>query len=49
MSKKENISIIERRKRESESVYLETDKEGIYLIVKVTTNSTGVKYTKLGL
>jgi len=39
--KKEGISIIKKGKKESEGVYKGTAKEGIYMTVKVTTDSTG--------
>ena len=38
----ESIPIVEREKRRGEGVHPGVAKEGIYLAIKVTSNSTGV-------
>jgi len=37
-----DLYLVQKRKRRSEEVYLGANKKGVYLTVKVTTNSTGV-------
>jgi len=37
--KRESVSLVQRRERRSERVYLRADKEGIYKTVKITTNN----------
>ena len=46
--KRENQFFAQKRKRRSKRVYLEEDKEGIYLTIKVTTNCTSVLYRDEG-
>ena len=40
--KRENISLIQRRERESKKVYLRANKKGVYLTIKVATNYVSV-------
>jgi len=42
------LFLVQRGKRGSEGVYSGTDKEGIYLTIKVTTNCTSVLCRKEG-
>jgi len=44
----ESVSVVERRKRGGKGVYLRTAKEGVYLTIKVTTDSTGIFCGKEG-
>ena len=46
--KGESISIVEERKRESKGVCLRAAKEGIYLTIQVTIDSTGIFCKKEG-
>ena len=46
--KGEGVSIIQGGKRRGQRVHKEVAKEGIYLAIKVTTNSTGILCRKEG-
>ena len=46
--KGKGLPVVKRRKRGGKGIYLGTVEEGIYLAVKVTTNSTSVFYRKKG-
>ena len=43
---KESLSLVQRSERRSEKVYLKVDEKGIYQIVKVITDGTGILYRK---
>ena len=45
---RKSLSLVQRRKRESEGIYSEADKKEIYLIIKVTTNYAGIFCRKKG-
>jgi len=40
--KRESLSLVQRRKRESKEVYSGADEKGIYLTVRVTTDYAGI-------
>jgi len=40
--KRESLSLVQRRERRSKRVHLETDKEGVYSTVKVTTDCADI-------
>jgi len=40
--KRESLSLVQRRERRSKRVYLEIDKEVVYLTVKVTIDCAGI-------
>ena len=48
IKKGKGLPIIERRKREGKRIYLAVVEGGIYLAVKVTTNSASIFYGKEG-
>ena len=40
--KRESLSIVQKKERRSEEVYLEADEEGIYLTIKFTIDCTSI-------
>ena len=44
----ESVSVVKRRKREGKGVYLRTTEEGVYLTIKVTTDSASILCGKEG-
>ena len=46
--KRENLSLVQRRERESKRVYLEIGEKVIYSTIKVTTDCTSILYRKEG-
>ena len=46
--KRESLSLVQRRKRECERIYLEADKEEVYLTIKVVIDYTGILCRKEG-
>ena len=48
VKERENLSLVQQRKRRSEEVYSKAEKEGIYLTIKVTTDCTNIFCRKEG-
>jgi len=46
--KKEDVSVVKRRKRKSKKIYNRTDEKKVYQTIKVTINCTSILYKEEG-